>query len=154
MSLKVYLKKLGVKNIKHIGNLKFSQSENEEVNIDINFKKFISKKIWCASSTHNLEEQFSGLVHKELKKKYNNLLTIIIPRHIERVDEIENKLNNLGLKVHRHEPKKKIDKKTDVYIVNSYGKTKSFYILCKNVFRWFADKSWWSKSFRSSKIWV
>ena len=132
---KVYLKKLGVKNIKHIGNLKFSQSENEEVNIDINFKKFISKKkIWCASSTHNLEEQFSGLVHKELKKKYNNLLTIIIPRHIERVDEIENKLNNLGLKVHRHEPKKKIDKKTDVYIVNSYGKTKSFYILCKNVF--------------------
>ena len=41
---KVYLKKLGVKNIKHIGNLKFSQSENEEVNIDINFKKFISKK--------------------------------------------------------------------------------------------------------------
>jgi 3-deoxy-D-manno-octulosonic-acid transferase len=28
----------------------------------------------------------------------------------------------------------KIDKKIDVYIVNSYGKTKSFYSLCKNVF--------------------
>jgi len=28
----------------------------------------------------------------------------------------------------------KIDKKIDIYIVNSYGKTKSFYSLCNNVF--------------------
>ena len=30
--------------------------------------------------------------------------------------------------------KKKISPNTDVYLVNSYGKTKSFYKLCKNVF--------------------
>ena len=28
----------------------------------------------------------------------------------------------------------KIDKNTDIYIVNSYGKTKSFYNLCKHVY--------------------
>ena len=33
-------------------------------------------------------------IHKELKKKYKNLLTIIIPRHIERVQSIKAELNN------------------------------------------------------------
>ena len=33
---------------------------------------------------------------------------------------------NLGLNVHMHEPKMKIGKKTDIYLVNSFGKTKSF----------------------------
>ena len=132
---KNYLKNLGAKNIKFIGNLKFSQSENEKFIIEKNFKKFISKKkIWCASSTHKTEEKFCGLVHKELSKKYKNLLTIIIPRHIERVDKIKNELEYMNLKVHNHEPKKNINKDTDIYIVNSYGKTKSFYSLCGNVF--------------------
>lgn len=130
-----YLKKLGVKKIKFIGNLKFSQSENEKIILDKNFKEFISSKVvWCASSTHNTEEQFCGLVHKKLSKKYKNLLTIIIPRHIERVTEIENDLKKMNLKVHIHEPKQKINSNTDMYIVNSYGKTKSFYSICKNVF--------------------
>ena len=62
------------------------------------------------------------------------MLTIIIPRHIERVDMIEKELNSLNLKTHRHESKKKIDKNIDIYIVDSYGKTKSFYYYCKNVF--------------------
>ncbi len=131
----VYLKKLGVKKVKYIGNLKYSQSENEKIKTDLSFQKFISsKEIWCASSTHKTEEEFCGLVHKELNKKYKNLLTIIIPRHIERTNEIEDNLINLGLKTHKHEPKKRINIDTDIYIVNSYGKTKSFYSICKNVF--------------------
>ena len=130
-----YLKKLGAHNIKFIGNLKFSQSENEKIFISKNLKKFISKKtIWCASSTHKSEEEFCGLIHKKLKIKYKNLLTIIIPRHINRTSDIKNQLEQMSLSVHLHEPKTKIDNKTDVYLVNSYGATKSFYSICKNVF--------------------
>ena len=132
---KKYLQNLGVKKVKFIGNLKFSQSEQENIKIDDKFKKFIStKKVWCASSTHNSEELFCGLVHKKLKKKYKNLLTIIIPRHIERVNKIKNELKELHLKIHTHSSSKKIDKDTDIYIVNTYGKTKTFYNYCKNVF--------------------
>ena len=36
--------------------------------------------------------------------------------------------------MHVDEPKRKISSKTDVYLVNSYGKTKSFYKECNNVF--------------------
>ena len=132
---KIYLKKLGVKKVKFFGNLKFSQTENEKIIFDKSLRKFIeSRKTWCASSTHKTEEIFCGNVHKKLKKKYKNLLTIIIPRHIDRVKNIKKDLENLGLEVHVHEPKKKIKKNTDIYIVNAYGKTKSFYSNCKNIF--------------------
>ena len=132
---KIYLKKLGARNVKFIGNLKFSQSENFNSNLDKNLKKFIhSKNSWCASSTHFNEERFCGLVHLKLKKKIKNLLTIIIPRHIGRVKSIEKELNSLNLKVHLDEPKKKLNDNTDIYLVNSYGKTKLFYKECKNVF--------------------
>ena len=67
-----------------------SQSENKSQKMNNELNKFISKKkVWCASSTHPSEEVFCGLVHKSLKKKYKNLLTIIIPRHINRISEIK-----------------------------------------------------------------
>ena len=132
---KKYLKKLGAENIKFIGNLKFSQSESESLELDKSLKNFLkSKNLWCASSTHYNEEKFCGHTHLKLHKKYKNLLTIIIPRHIGRVKSIKNELSNLNLKVHLDEPKKKISPDTSIYLVNSYGKTKSFYKECKNVF--------------------
>jgi 3-deoxy-D-manno-octulosonic-acid transferase len=132
---KYFLKKLGAQKVKFIGNLKFSQSEKEKIKINKDLKRLISSRTtWCASSTHNMEEKFCGLIHKNLRKKYKNLLTIIIPRHIERTKAIIRELHKLDLKTQTHEPKMKIDKKIDIYIVNSYGKTKSFYSLCNNVF--------------------
>ena len=130
-----FLKKLGANNIKFYGNLKYSQSENEKIEVDKQVSKFIAKRTtWCASSTHDTEEKFIGLIHKRLKKKYKNLLTIIIPRHVNRDEQIKTQLLNLGLKVHMHEPKKKIGNETDIYLVNSFGKTKFFYSIINNVF--------------------
>ena len=132
---KKYLKKLGAKKVKYIGNLKYAQSEQKIDNINKNVKSLIrSKKVWCASSTHFNEENFCGLIHKKLKLKHKNLLTIIIPRHINRVDSIKKDLIDLNLKVHLDKPFSSINKKTDIYLVNSYGKTKSFYNNCNNVF--------------------
>ena len=132
---KFYLNRLGVKNLKYFGNLKFSQSENDKLFKFNDLKKIISKrKAWCASSTHYDEENFCGLVHKQLKQNNKNILTIIIPRHIERADKIIKDLNKLNLTTHTSESSKPINKNTDVYIVNSYGKTKSIYNICKNVF--------------------
>ena len=113
---KNYLNKLGAKNIVNIGNLKFSQSENDRIENQKSLNKFIrSKKVWCASSTHFNEEDLCGIVHKKLKQKYKNLLTIIIPRHINRTSSIKTSLNNQGFKVHLHETKSKI-KKIQIYI--------------------------------------
>ena len=132
---KKFLTKLGAKKVKFLGNLKFSQSEKENFQLSHKSKKFFyNKKIWCAASTHYNEEIFCGKIHIELKKKYKNLLTIIIPRHVDRVKYIKSDLNELNLTVHSHEDLGKIKRETDIYLVDTYGKTKSFYNLCKNVF--------------------
>ena len=105
---KKYLTTLGAKKIKYIGNLKFTESEKNIKILNDKLKKFfLTKKVWCASSTHNIEEKICSNVHKKLKKKYKNLLTIIIPRHIHRTKEIINEINKLGLKIHLHDSKKK-----------------------------------------------
>tara|TARA_B100000767_G_C19724085_1_gene518656 strand:+ start:16 stop:1266 length:1251 start_codon:yes stop_codon:yes gene_type:complete len=130
-----YLKSLGAEKIKYIGNLKFSQTEKNQDILKMKTKRFFSsKRIWCAASTHDTEEKICALVHKKLKKKNKNLLTIIIPRHINRTEKIITELKKLQLNVHVHESKNKINPKTDIYLVNSYGKTKPFFKVCKTVF--------------------
>ena len=130
-----YLKKLGAKKTKFFGNLKFTQSENEKIMINKKLKNVItSRKSWCASSTHASEEIFCAKIHIQLKKKYPNLLTIIIPRHIERSETIFNELKNMNLKTYLFESNNKIGSDAEIIIINSYGKTKSVYSVCKNIF--------------------
>ena len=132
---KRYLQLLGAKKIKYLGNLKFAQSEKNIKNLNSNLKKFFSnRKIWCASSTHGIEEIICANVHKKLKLKYKNLLTIIIPRHIHRTKKIINEIQNLDLKIHIHDSHQKLKNEVDIYLVNSFGQTKSFFKICKTVF--------------------
>ena len=133
---KKYLKILGVKKIKTLGNLKFAENEiNKSNNLNKNIKNFFkSKKIWCASSTHNSEEKICAIAHKKLKQKYKNLLTIIIPRHIHRTKKITEEIKDLGLNYHNHSSKNKIQNSTEIYLVDTYGETKSFFKICKTVF--------------------
>ena len=132
-----FLKKLGAKNIKKIGNLKFSESNLRTIN-NINHYKFNflkSKKIlFGAISTHYDEEILFSKVHKQLKNKFKNGITIIIPRHIHRVGEIKNDMEKEDLKVYLHSSAKKIDKKTDIYLVDTYGEAQSFMNICGIVF--------------------
>jgi len=58
----------------------------------------------------------------------------LIPRHIDRTTEIVNQIKKLNLKIHLHNSKNKIERDTDIYLVNSFGQTKSFFKICKTVF--------------------
>jgi 3-deoxy-D-manno-octulosonic-acid transferase len=132
---KKYLQLLGAKNVKYIGNLKFAQGEKNTNNLNNNLKKFFStKKIWCASSTHEIEEVTCAHAHKKLKLKHKNLLTIIIPRHIHRTKKIIDDIQRLNLRVQTHNPHRKLNNAIDIYLVNSFGQTKSFFKICKTVF--------------------
>ena len=132
---KVFLKKLGIGKVKFFGNLKFTQTENQKISTNLSLEKILkNKKVWCASSTHKTEELICGNVHLSLRKKFKNLLTVIIPRHIERSAEIKRQLENLNLKVQLEHPSQTIKKNTDIYLVNSYGKTIFFFKSIKNIF--------------------
>ena len=125
-----YLKLLKVKNIKIAGNLKYyGQKNNQDYVVRLLKHKFRNFKVWCAASTHNNEETLIGKLHKRLKKREKKLITIIIPRHINRTSEIIGELNNLGLNIIKHSSNQKLQKNTDIYLVDSYGETSRFYSL-------------------------
>ncbi len=75
-----------------------------------------------------------GKVHKDLKKKINFLLTVIIPRHINRKKHIADELSNIGLNYEFHTLSKVLKKNTDIYIVDTYGEVSKFYSLSKLTF--------------------
>ena len=133
---KNYLNLFHVKKIKKIGNLKFSESAFDSKKlINLNLKRFLhNKKYWCAASTHEGEELIVAKAHQGLQKKFTNLITIIIPRNIQRSQKIINIFSQLGLKTHLHSINEEIPKDTQVYIVDTYGETKSFFRICKIVF--------------------
>ena len=131
-----YLNKFEVTKIKKLGNLKFSESVlDSKKTINQNLKKFLqNKKYWCAASTHEGEEFIAANVHKAINKKIVNLITVIIPRNIQRTEKIIDTFSKLGLKTFLHSLDKKIPKDTQVYIVDTYGETKPFFKICKIVF--------------------
>ena len=131
-----FLKILGAKNIKNYGNLKFSQTKiNLNNKLDSFFlSKIKNRKIWCAASTHPTEEILCAKTHLNIKKNYNNIFTIIIPRHIDRVEKISSELENLNLKVACYSKLNQMDANTDILLIDSYGEALKFYNLSKYVF--------------------
>ena len=128
-----YLKYFKVKKVKILGNLKFS--ETERVNTSKTLPKFFNKKkIFCAASTHNNEEEIISNVHLKLRKNIDDLLTILIPRHVERSQKILENLKKKNLNCICHSENKKLSKNTDVYLVDVYGESKAFYSISKVVF--------------------
>ena len=136
LETKIYLNELKPNKIVNLGNLKFA--ENFEENLDkikINLKKELTKrKIWVASSTHKSEELLCAKTHILLKKKVKNLITIIIPRHIHRSTDIIFEIENLGLKVSNHSSKPRSLKNTDIYVVDTFGETNKFHKIGCSVF--------------------
>ena len=90
-------------------------------------------KIWVAASTHSGEEYLAAKTHILLKKKYKNLITIIIPRHINKIEKIKNELQNLNLNVVTHSSRKINWKQPDIYLVDTFGESKNFYKISASV---------------------
>jgi 3-deoxy-D-manno-octulosonic-acid transferase len=85
-----------------VGNLKFDQpfpSFTPETRNEIAKTLGLSGKenVLIAGSTHSGEEKILVTLFKELKKKDPNLLLILAPRHLERLEEVERILKKEAL---------------------------------------------------------
>ena len=131
-----YLKKLGSKKLKLLGNLKLCEINQKNL-IKLNssqIKFFKSKKVLLIGySTHLSEENFCADIYKKIKKNKNEII-ILIPRHIERANLIIDDLNSKNLVVQKHSLGKKINKNIDVYLVDTYGEAKKFLGYSKIIF--------------------
>ena len=130
-----YLKLLKAKNIKYFGNVKFCTSFEEEKNNDFNqFDLIKNKKVWVALSTHDDEEYFCSTVHKLIERVKKNIVTIIIPRHINRINKIYSKLTKSGLKIQIKNKNDVINENSKVVLVNYYGSAPKYLSHFKQVF--------------------
>ena len=87
---------------------------------------FKNRKVFCAASTHYNEEKIIGKLHLKLKKKFKNLITILVPRHINRSEEIKIELEKLKLKISERSSGNIPPDDCDIYIVNTYGEMSKF----------------------------
>ncbi len=130
---------LGARKIKKIGNLKFSTStKTKKENLEKRLLNFFKKKkiLIVGASTHFDEENFIAQNHLYFKKqkKFKNIISIIVPRHVERANQIRRDLENLSLKTHLHSSNIKISDNLDIYIVDTYGDLNKFFKISKLVF--------------------
>lgn len=117
--------------IRICGNLKFAASPLPYDIIE--FTKIQSviqdRPLWVAASTHTGEEILVGEAHLLVKEAISNVLTIIIPRHPRRGEEIAKELSAKGLQVARRSCQEGIQPSTDIYLVDTMGELGLFYRL-------------------------
>ena len=131
---KKYLERLNAKNIKYFGNIKLAGSLDIE-NINNENESLLSKnKFWCAASTHKGEELFCLKTHLNIKKIYKNIITIIIPRHINRTSEINLLCRKLDLNSQILNSNELIQEGKEVIIINSFGVLPKYFKYSKSVF--------------------
>lgn len=127
-----YFEKLGAKNIFVTDNIKYSAAPLPANQEDLQALQEVTKdrKIWLYASTHAGEEEMACRIHMQLKEKHAGLLTIIVPRHPERRNDIEQQCKIIGTEVTlRGENKNLPTDKTDIYIADTLGELGLFYRL-------------------------
>ena len=130
----VFLEKLNAKNIKYFGNIKLINEINKK-KFDVENRKFLSQsRFWLAASIHEKEDIICLKTHIKLKKYYKDLVTIIVPRHINRSDKIKSLSNNFSLKAQILNEGDKISNEIEIIIINSYGVLQNYYEHAKSVF--------------------
>ncbi len=129
-------RKLGARPVDVSGNLKVDTNALpfDEVEFNLLNSRVEGRPCWVAVSTHEGEEESVGKIHLALKKKFPNLLTIIVPRHPDRADGIVAMLRENKLKVAQRSQNESIEGQTDIYIGDTIGEMGLFLRLAKIAF--------------------
>ena len=134
LETKNYLEKLNAQNVVFNGNIKLvSENKNSQYkNLNKNF--LIKKKLWLAASIHVGEEIFCIKTHLKIKEKFNDLITIIAPRHLDNIQKIKSKCEKLNLKVEVLNKDEKISKGKEIILINDFGVLQNYFEIVKSVF--------------------
>lgn len=114
---------LGARPITVAGNLK-GDTEPPPVDdalLDFYLKCIGNRKTWAAISTHEGEEQIAAQVHKALRTRHPDVLSIIVPRHPHRAEALVEDLTGRGLRVVTRSSGQPVTPDTDVFLGDSIG---------------------------------
>ncbi len=134
LETKNYLEKLKLKNIYFKGNIKLAGQINEDKIVNYNESSLLKKRFWLAASTHKEEDIFCLKTHLKLKEKYDDILTIIAPRHIERSKDLKSLSEKFKLNAQILDRNEKINENKEIIIINYFGSLISYFKFAKSVF--------------------
>ena len=123
--------KLGIEDVKVSGNIKFlSDPPVVKFSDYLKLKKNLKKKfVITLFSSHEKEEINLINCHNDLKKKFKNLVFIIIPRHINKSSSIVMNLKNNDKKFSVRSKNKILKKNSNFFVVDTYGELGLFFKL-------------------------
>lgn len=125
-------KTLGATEITVTGNLKYAAAPlpADDPALKALQGALLGRPCWLYASTHKGEELLAARIHQTLKNALPDLLTIIVPRHPERRDDLRKDLAPSGLNIiWRSTDKALPDAQTDLYIADTMGELGLFYRL-------------------------
>ncbi|MCK5621189.1 MAG: 3-deoxy-D-manno-octulosonic acid transferase [Alphaproteobacteria bacterium] len=126
---------LGAPRCEYLGNLKYSAEPLpvDEAALEAVREAVGGRPFWLAASTHPGEEELAAAVHMALKDSHPGLLTIIVPRHPNRGDEIEAMLDGRFV-VRRRSKEEPPNADCEVYLADTLGELGLFYRLAEIAF--------------------
>ncbi|WP_273719069.1 MULTISPECIES: lipid IV(A) 3-deoxy-D-manno-octulosonic acid transferase [Bartonella] len=128
----IYYHTLGVKSVTFSGNLKADVFLVEDKTLLARYRNAIGNRpVWAAISTHEGEEEIAFEVHKIVKNYLPDLLTIIVPRHPERLEDLIKKCDNQSLRFIRRSRNTLPDMNTDILWGDTIGEMGLFLHLSK-----------------------
>jgi 3-deoxy-D-manno-octulosonic-acid transferase len=124
--------KLGAKQAQTLGNIKLLSAPLpfDVDEYDYWRSQIGNRKCWVVASTHDGEELQIFEVHKQLKKQFPDLLTIIAPRHMQRNDSICEIAK--GLTIAKFSNRNLCGE--DILLVDALAKLGVFYKICQLAF--------------------
>ena len=129
-------RQLGARPVHMSGNLKV---DTESLPFDAGELEALKAKIgnrpcWLAASTHEGEEEAVAKVHRHLKSRLGDLVTIVVPRHPDRSGIIQALLEEAGLKVAVRSQNQPITDATEIYLGDTIGEMGLYLRLSKLAF--------------------
>ena len=126
-----HLKYFGLKNIKQFGNIKFIQYKKNNPNV---IKINSNNNMWAAMSIHFDEYDPIIKSHLELKQIDGKFTTFIIPRHLNRINEMEKIIKNHKIKYQKISQNSVVDNFDGIIIVDQYGLADDIFEKVKVIF--------------------
>ena len=126
-----YLEYFKLENIKQIGNIKFIQLKKNNPNV---IRIDNSNNKWAAMSVHFKEYNSVIKTHLELSKKENKITTFIIPRHLNKISDLEKIINNYKIKYQKISQNNEVSNFNGIVIVDQFGLADDIFDKVKTVF--------------------
>ena len=112
------------------GNIKFDVQMDPQIAAQGKLLRetlFGDRPVWIAASTHDGEEQQLLSVHRKLRRRFPDLLLVLVPRHPQRFTAVRELTERDGFGVVSRTDDQPCSPDTEVFLVDTMGEVPLFY---------------------------